>query len=223
MSSPPTLHRTAHRAAVHTRPASVRDYPAIRRIISAAYAQYEVPLGVLLYRRYLADLLDIDRHARDGQLIVAEVGGLVRGSGAFYPDSSLQGLGWPSGWAGGRALAVHPAARRDGVARALLAACERLARENQTPVFAFHTASVMTGAITLYERLGYCRAPEFDQDLATHFAVAPGRRVLALAYRRDLAETDVLLTCEPSSRIGPPSDTTPQTQIQAHAQIRNAS
>ena len=64
-----------------------------------------------------------------GSCMVAEVDGVVRGSGAFYPDASIQGLGWPSGWAGGRALAVHPQAasprRRAGPARRLRAAGPR--------------------------------------------------------------------------------------------------
>ena len=101
---------------------------------------------------------------------MVEADGRIRGFGAFYPDASVQGLGWPPGWAGGRALAVHPDARGHGVARALLAACERLARESGAPVFAFHTASFMTGAIALYERLGYRRAPEFDFDMAARYS-----------------------------------------------------
>ena len=135
------------------------DYPAIRRVIIAAYRQYDDLIARDIFTPYLADLLDLDTHARHGHLLVAEADGQVSGFGAFYPDASAQGLGWPPGWAGGRALAVHPAARGHGVARALLAACERLARESGAPVFAFHTASFMTGAIALYERLGYRRAP----------------------------------------------------------------
>jgi ribosomal protein S18 acetylase RimI-like enzyme len=220
MSSPPALYRAHPHTAVQVRPASAGDHPAIRRVLTAAYQQYEVALGARLYRRYLADLLDLDRHTRFGEVLVAEVGGVVRGSSAFYPDSSVQGLGWPAGWAGGRALAVHPRARRHGVAQALLAACERLAREHRAPVFAFHTASVMTGAIALYERLGYRRASSFDQDLATHFAVADGPRVLALAYRRDLAGSDVLLACEPHQTL---SQISSLGDITSQIQNRNAS
>ena len=114
-------------------------------------------------------MLDLDQHARHGRLLVVEVDGRIRGFGAFYPDASVQGFGWPPGWASGRALAVDPAARGRGVARALLAAVERLAREAGAPVYAFHTASFMTDAIALYERLGYRRAPEFDFDMAARY------------------------------------------------------
>ena len=145
------------------------DYPAIRHVIIAAYRQYADLIAPDVFSPYLADLLDLDTHARHGHLIVVEADGRIRGFGAFYPDASVQGLGWPPGWASGRALAVHPDARGHGVARALLAASERLAREAGAPVFAFHTASFMTDAIALYERLGFRRAPEFDFDMAARY------------------------------------------------------
>lgn len=152
----------------------------------AAYQQYEPVTGSELFSRYIADLLDFERHSRHGQLIVAELDGTVRGSGAFYPDVSVQGLGWPRGWAGGRALAVHPDARGHGVAQALLAAAECLARRYGAPVFALHTASFMTTAIALYDRLGYRRAPEFDRDLGAFFGLAGQATFRSVAYVRDL-------------------------------------
>jgi GNAT superfamily N-acetyltransferase len=163
------------------------DFPAIREVILAAYGEYETAIGPDAYDLYLQDLLDLGLHARNGPLIVAEVDGVVRGSGAFYPDAAAQGLGWPRGWAGGRALAVHPEARRHGVAQALLEAAEDLAREYGAPVFAFHTIDVMSGAIALYKCLGYRRAPEFDQDLRPHFGTTAGQPIQAIAFRRDLA------------------------------------
>ncbi|HET6938167.1 MAG TPA: GNAT family N-acetyltransferase [Nocardioides sp.] len=171
---------------VLTRLAEPEDYPAIRAVILAAYGEYETAIGPDAYDRYLEDLLDLELHARNGPLIVAEVDGVIRGSGAFYPDAAAQGLGWPSGWAGGRGLAVHPTARRQGVAQALLGAAESLAHEYGAPVFAFHTIDVMSGAIALYKSLGYCRAPEFDHDLRPHFGTTAGRPIQAIAFRRDL-------------------------------------
>ena len=172
--------------SVVVRLAEPADYPAIRAVILAAYGEYETAIGPDAYDLYLEDLLDLELHARNGPLIVAEVDGVVRGSAAFYPDAAAQGLGWPSGWAGGRALAVHPAARRQGVAQALLEAAEGLAHEYGAPVFAFHTIDLMSGAIALYKDLGYRRAPEFDQDLRPHFGTTAGQPIQAIAFRRDL-------------------------------------
>src|SRR5262249_10293056 len=138
---------------------------------------------------YLADVLDLEQHARHGQLFVFQADEQVCGFAAFYPDASLQGFPWTRGWASGRALAVHPAARGLGVARTLLATGECWAGGARAPVCAFHTSSVMTGAFALYERLGYGRAREFDFDLAarySRFATAP---ITSIAYLRNLGGT----------------------------------
>ena len=182
MATPDTVVSTRQELPV-VRSAVPADNAAIRDVVTAAYGQYADVLAPDVFSRYLADLLDVERHARHGQLLVAEVAGQVRGFAAYYPDSSVQGFGWPRGWAGGRGLAVHPAGRGHGVARALLAACERLAVRDGAPVFAFHTASFMTDAIALYERNGYLRAPEFDVDMAAHFG---GAAFTAIAFVRHL-------------------------------------
>ena len=176
----------AHGASL-VRDAVPADYPAIRRVILAAYRQYADLIARDIFSPYLADVLDLDQHARHGRLLVVEADGRILGFGAYYPDASVQGFGWPPGWASGRALAVDPSARGHGVARALLAVGERLAREAGAPVYAFHTASFMTGAIALYERLGYHRAPEFDFDMAARYGRFGAAPIMSIAYLRQLA------------------------------------
>jgi GNAT superfamily N-acetyltransferase len=201
MSVPGTAAATARIDAPLVRDAVPADYPAIRDVVAAAYRQYADLIAPDVFARYLADLLDLDRHARRGRLFVAEAAARVRGFAAFYPDASVQGFGLPTGWASGRALAVHPAARGYGVARALLATAERLARDRGAPVFAFHTASFMAGAIALYERLGYQRAPEFDFDMAARFGGSGAAPITSIAYLRHLnpPSRSARLSCGPSS------------------------
>ena len=183
----PCVSRTPSRAGrLIVRPARRSEQDAIREVVRAAYQQYEPVIGSDLFSRYVEDLLDFERHSRHGQLIVAELDGTVCGSGAIYPDVSVQGVGWPRGWAGGRALAVHPEARRHGVAQALLAAAECLAQHHGAPVFALHTASFMTTAIAMYDRLGYRRAPEYDRDLGAFLGLDGQATFSAIAYIRDL-------------------------------------
>src|SRR6516164_7413866 len=170
MSAADTTTATGQNAVLVVRDAVPADYPAIRDIVLVAYRQYADLIAPDIFSRYLADLLDLETHARHGRLFVVEADQWVCAFAAWYPDATVQGVGLPSGWASGRALAVHPAARGLGAARALLATLERLAQEAGAPVFAFHTASFMTGAIALYERLGYRRAPQFDFDLAARFS-----------------------------------------------------
>jgi predicted N-acetyltransferase YhbS len=167
------------------------DYPAIREVVLAAYGQYAYLVARDVFEPYLADLLDLEKHARNGQWLVAEADGQIQGSGAFYPDAAAQGVGLPPGWASGRGLAVRPAVRGRGVARALLAASECLAEDSGAPVFAFHTASFMTSAIALYERLGYCRAPEFDYNMAAHYSPS-APPITSIAFYRRLGNTPQL-------------------------------
>src|SRR5256884_2016525 len=96
------------RSAPLVRDAVPADYPAIRRVILAAYRQYGDLIARDIFLPYLADLLDLDKHARHGRLLVVEADGRIRGFGAFYPDASVQGFGWPAGWAGGRAPRPPP-------------------------------------------------------------------------------------------------------------------
>ena len=202
MSVPGTVAAATRIDAPFVRDAVPADHPAIRDLVAAAYRQYADLIAPDVFARYRADLLDLGRHARHGRLLVAEAAARVRGFVAFYPDASVQGFGLPAGWASGRALAVHPAARGYGVARALLAAAERLARESGAPVFAFHTASFMTGAIALYERLDYHRAPEFDFDMAARFGQSGAAPVTSIAYLRLLnppSPQSARLSCGSSS------------------------
>jgi GNAT superfamily N-acetyltransferase len=188
MSVPDTAVAARPTTAPRVRDAVPADYPAIREVVIAAYRQYADLISLDIFSPYLADVLDLEGHARHGRLLVAEADGRVRGFAAFYPDATVQGLGWPAGWASGRSLAVHPDARGLGVARALLATCERLAREAGAPVFAFHTGSFMTSAIALYERIGYRRAPEFDFDMAARYSRFGSAPVMSIAYLRHVTQ-----------------------------------
>jgi predicted N-acetyltransferase YhbS len=169
------------------RQAWTTEHPEIRKLVRAAYGQYAGEIAPEVWGVYLADLLDMDRHARNGDLLVAVVGGEIAGYVAFYPDASAQGFGWPSGWAGGRGLAVHPAYRGHGVAGALMAALERRSRIAGAPAFAFHTSGFMTTAVALYERMGYRRVPEFDLDANAHYGISASRPWTAVAYLKCLS------------------------------------
>jgi len=172
------------------RPAGPADHAAIRALLELAYSPYAAELDPAVWCAYRADLLDVDRHARHGTLLVAVVDGEIVGSVAFYPDATDQDLGWPAGWASGRALAVHPHHRGHGVAGALLRELEQRTRESGAAVFAFHTSRFMTTARAIYERMGYQRVPGFDRELNVHYGAPSGARPwLALAYLKIVDES----------------------------------
>ncbi|WP_426564347.1 GNAT family N-acetyltransferase [Angustibacter sp. McL0619] len=158
------------------------EHGTIRSLLTSAYWQFADTVPAPVFARYLDDLLDLDRHAEHGTIMVAESGGRIYGSGTFYPDAAVQGLGLPSGWAGGRGLAVRPQTRGLGIARALVEASRGMARETGAPVFAFHSAVFMTAARDLYTGLGFERAPRYDVDLAEHYGFPELAPIPVLAF-----------------------------------------
>jgi predicted N-acetyltransferase YhbS len=139
------------------------DDDAVRRVIIAAYEQFRPAVPQTLFERYVEDLTDLGaRYAAGAELLVADVGGDVVGTVTYYRDAAAQGLGWPQGWAGFRALAVDPAARGRGTGRQLVGACIERARAAGAPALCLHTAAMMTEAIAIYEDLDFVRAPSYD-------------------------------------------------------------
>jgi GNAT superfamily N-acetyltransferase len=119
---------------------------------------------------YLAELLDVRSRFDVAETYVALVDERVVGSVAFYPDVVLEG--WsnlPSGWAGFRALVVHPDARGRGVGRLLVERCLVRARAVGAAALGIHTIDLLDDAVRLYERLGFVRCPEFDMPAAQVF------------------------------------------------------
>jgi GNAT superfamily N-acetyltransferase len=137
---------------------------------------------------YLAELLEVRSRLGVAETYVALVDERIVGSIAFYRDVVLEG--WsnlPSGWAGFRALVVHPDARGRGVGRLLVERCLVRAHAVGAPTLGIHTIDLLDDAVRLYERLGFVRCPEFDLP-AAHVFPAPNADdgLVGLAFRRDL-------------------------------------
>jgi predicted N-acetyltransferase YhbS len=171
-------------AALSVRDAGKADHPAIRAVLSAAYGEYATVLSPGGFGVYLEDLLDLDARAEIGRLVVAERAGRVVGTVTYFSDAAVEGFGWPSGWAGLRALGVDPAARGLGVGRRLMQECFDRARAAGAPVLCLHTAAFMTAAVAMYEQMGFWRVPEYDFDPRDYYAGAES--VDVIAYRVDL-------------------------------------
>ena len=124
---------------------------------------------------YAGELVDAAQRSRDAELLVALVGGEVVGTVTFCPPGSpLRELS-RDGEAEFRMLAVSPAARGHGVARALVERCMARGRELGLGELVICSMTEMTTAHRLYERLGFVRDPALD------WTPVPG--VVLLAYR----------------------------------------
>ncbi len=137
---------------------------------------------------YLADLLDVRSRFDVAETYVARVDERIVGSVAFYPDVVLEG--WsnlPSGWAGFRALTVHPDACGRGAGRLLVERCLVRARDVGSSALGIHTIDLLGDAVRLYERLGFVRCPEFDLPAAQVFpSHEADDGLVCLAFRHHL-------------------------------------
>ncbi|MCE7010914.1 GNAT family N-acetyltransferase [Kibdelosporangium philippinense] len=156
------------------------ELAGIRALLQAAYRQYAADMPTELFRRYLADLTELNR----GTSLVASHNGTLVGTARFYPAGSVDELSLPADWAWCRAVAVHPEQRRAGIGHALLTDCIRRARETGAAALSLHTTSFMADGIRMYQQLGFERAPDWDITAAEHYGVGD---FVALAYRLDLA------------------------------------
>jgi len=173
--------------ATVVREAERSDLGRVVAVLCAANAEFADVLPPAFYRAYLTNLLNVHSRLQKSQILVAEHEGRVVGTITLYPDASREGWGWPAEWAGIRAVAVAPAARGLGIGRRLAEACIDRSRALGASAVCLHTASFMTAAVAMYERLGFCRVPELDRDVDTLFTSRPVEpRITALAYRLDL-------------------------------------
>lgn len=169
------------------RPATRREISEIERVILAAFAEYRTAIPAPIFQSYMADLCRLADHWDEAEVLVAELDGRVAGTVSFYADASAEGLGLPTGWAGLRRLAVHPAMRGRGLGRLLAEKCVDAGRALDAPAIALHAASFLKGACRIYEQMGFRRCPAYDLRAAEILNLEGAGDVAVIAYKLDLA------------------------------------
>ena len=100
----------------------------------------------------------------EGIFLVAERGDAVLGAMILLqPGSALHQLA-RTGEREFRLLAVHPDARGTGVGEALVRACIGQCKADGANALVLWTRPVMVAAQRLYERIGFLRVPERDEE-----------------------------------------------------------
>lgn len=128
---------------------------------------------------YVDELADAASRARDAEVWVACDQGEVLGSVTFCrPGSPFAELA-RAGEGEFRMLGVARAARRRGVAEALVRRCVERSRELGYGALVMSSMPVMTTAHRLYQRLGFERLPDRD------WSPAPGIDLLAFTLPLD--------------------------------------
>lgn len=166
---------------VRIRDAVPTDFDLISALMVRANDQYSDMATNPAWRSYLKDAADVAGHAAKLTVIVAEQSGSLVGSVSYSaphdPPEGKQSL--PADWAVIRLLAVDPPARGMGIGRALTLECMARARQDGAASVGLTTHERMSVAKSMYEDMGFVRAPSYD-----YF---PDAEVHVIAYRLDLS------------------------------------
>lgn len=161
------------------------EFPTVSALTVAAYA---TAYAIESDSRYLVELGQVAERAKTQQVWVA----LDEGNGAVLGTVSTPLPGQHlSPYAGERdmdfrMLATGVAARGLGVGRALVARCEQVARDRGATRLVLHTGEEMDLAIALYERLGFDRL----RDIENNFPYPPGVWFAVRVYGKELSRCD---------------------------------
>jgi len=151
---------------IEVREARPDEWATAGAVTAAAYQEFFVS-GALAHRwdrpeDYLSRLADVARRAQQTLVLVALLDGEIVGSATVELDGRIEPDSPPPapGTAHLRMVGVSPTARRQGVARALIAASIDAARAAGRDVLTLHTTAAMAGAQRLYEGLGFVRGAD---------------------------------------------------------------
>ena len=149
---------------MHIRKATADDAAAVTAIIEEVYVGggWADPVTS---PDYVRSLRDAATRIEQAVVLLAEQDGIPVGTVTATYGPPLANIARP-GELEVRMLAVLPDARRNGLARELMRACEVLARQTGRARVVLSTEPAMTAAQALYERLGYLRTP--DRDWSIH-------------------------------------------------------
>lgn len=147
-----------HRRGIEIGVARPQDLDAAGRVCVAAYR----PSGMAADDPYFEALADTTGRSLVADVLVARDGNDILGCVTWCPQGSpLREVSEP-GEGEFRMLAVSPSAQGRGIGRALVDACLQRARADQLHSVVLSSATWMTTAHRLYERMGFVRATELD-------------------------------------------------------------
>jgi ribosomal protein S18 acetylase RimI-like enzyme len=139
--------------SITIRRASEAEREAADRVARVAFAEYEAKYPDWI--PVLRDTRPMTQLALDGELLVAEIHGAIVGTVAYLAPGRSRDDVFHADWAVLRMMAVDPAHRGHGVARALVEECARLARRDRASALALYTSPAMKAAVELYRRAGF--------------------------------------------------------------------
>jgi ribosomal protein S18 acetylase RimI-like enzyme len=152
------------------------DYEAIAALNIAAYAEFIPAIEPGSWELMQKNLRNIAERASASEFLVYRAGGEIVGSVAYCPAGKGDQAMFAPEMAAILLLAVHPAHRGRGIARALTGACIDRARRDHARAIALFTSDMMQSAQHVYRSLGFRE----ESELPKRYGVRYVRFVLPL-------------------------------------------
>lgn len=150
-------------AVIDVRPMAADDDPAVYgRIVRDAYLALP---GYPEDPEYDDDLARVADRAAYGTILVATCDGAPAGCLTFVDDSSSELAEFDDADCTSiRMFGVDPRLHGAGIGAAMLEWCIATTRRLGRPRLCLHTLEPMSRAMRLYERFGFVRRPDLDED-----------------------------------------------------------
>lgn len=147
------------------RDAEENEREAMLNVTLAAYREFEVNADKKFWKQYEHNIAQAINQGPDIERIVYLIDKKIVGSVLLCKQS------FNSAEPEIRLLAVDPAYRQKGIAKALMNECERRLAERGHKQVVLHTTSLMQTARAMYERNGYTRYEKIDFSPVPEFIV----------------------------------------------------
>ena len=156
-------------------------------ITLSAYTEYARAMRPEYWDSYRQHIVDTLTDFGAAQQLVAIANGAPVGTTLYCPPGSAfaddaENVAASPDCPEVRLLAVAPAGRGQGVAHAIMEFCIERARNDNAPGLVLHTMTIMEAARSLYDSMGFVRAPELDFQ--------PAKEWFVEGYRLDFDEPD---------------------------------
>lgn len=157
---PRLRHHVPMSHAVSIRPVAPEEHASVGDLVVRAYRTVYDDLG-----DYEAVLRRVGHRARHASVLVAHLDGRLVGTVTYVdgPGPYAEGDDPDAGWI--RMLAVDESARGRGIGRQLAETCIDLARRSGRRRLLLNTGDPQVVAQRMYERLGFERRPQDDEDV----------------------------------------------------------
>ena len=149
--------------------ATTSDFDAIAALNVEAYREFADRMTLDNWRGMEDSLRAVEARAEFTQFLLIRDYGTIVGSVGYCPAGQGNPEIFPLDWAAVLLLAVSPTHRGRGIARELVSACIRCARDDATQVISLFTNELMSPAQQLYESLGFRRESELPSRFGLRY------------------------------------------------------